>query len=154
MKSCPHLQGVILEYFGAYFGILRLLFETRSICFVKFCTDFLGVPFEGHCIIFSISWPSWRTLRGGGGEGGIFGLILGNVYLILHNCSIFSHETLRRCSWYNPDGLYTQKTFDIMLFLWWGSFWCILGSIFAYVHIFSRYPFYILSWNFVQVFLG
>ena len=49
------LQGVILEYFGAYFDKLRLLFENRSACSVKICTDLLGVPFEGHCTIFSIS---------------------------------------------------------------------------------------------------
>ena len=34
-----------------------------------------------------------------------------------------------------------------------GHFWVFWGPIFAYVHIFSRYPFYILSWNFEQVFL-
>ena len=96
---------------------------------------------------FSISWPSWGSL------GGIFGLILGNVYLILHDCSIFSHETLYRCSWYNSDGHYTQKTFYIMPSLCWGSFWGILGRILVHVHIFSRYSFNILSWNFAQVFL-
>ena len=52
LTSCPHLQGVILEYFGAYFSILTLHFENRSICSVKFCKDVHGVPFEGHCSIF------------------------------------------------------------------------------------------------------
>ena len=47
LTSCPHL----LEYFGAYFGILRLLFENGSIFSVKSCTDVLGVLFEGHCTI-------------------------------------------------------------------------------------------------------
>ena len=55
LASCPHLQGVILEYFGAYFDILRLFFENRSACPVKFCTDLLGDRFERHCTIFSIS---------------------------------------------------------------------------------------------------
>ena len=98
-------------------------------------------------LFFFISWPSWGAL------GGIFGVILSNVYLILQNCSIFSHQTLYRCSWYNPDGHYIQKTFYIMPSLCWESFWGVLGPIFAYVHIFSRYPFNILSWNFAQVFL-
>ena len=50
--SCPALQGDTLWYSGAYFGILRLLFENCSICSVKNCTDVLGVPFEGHFTIF------------------------------------------------------------------------------------------------------
>ena len=105
LTSCPALQGDILGYFWVYFGILRLLFGSRSKYSVKFCTDVLGVSFEGHCTTVSISWPYWGTL------GGTFGLILGNVYLILHNCSIFSHETLYRCSWYNYDGHYTKSYF-------------------------------------------
>ena len=193
MTSCPHLQGVILEYFEAYFGTLRLLFENRSICSVKFCTGVLGVPFEGHCIFFfyimtflgslrgyfwahfgqyfitvqyflmkpctgvlgitlmvttlkklqtflvfllrvtalffSISWPSWWAFQG------IFGLILGNVYLLLHNCSISSHATLYRCSWYNPDGNYTQHflhhAFPLLVVIF-GVFW----DLFLHMYIF------------------
>ena len=52
LTSCPHLQGVILEYFGEYFGILCLLFENCSLCSVKCCTYILGVRFEVHCTIF------------------------------------------------------------------------------------------------------
>ena len=106
LTSCPHLQWFILEYFGTYFGILSLLFGNRSICSVKFCTDVLDVPFERHCTIF---FP-YRD-PAGEPQGSIFRLILGNVYLILHNCSIFSHETWHRCSWYNPNGHYTQNLF-------------------------------------------
>ena len=136
LTSCSHLQGVILDYFGTYFSILRLLFENRSICSMKFCIDVLAVPFEGHCTIFSISWPSWSVL------GRIFGLILGNVYLILQHCSIFSHETLYRCSWYNYGGHYIKNCFYIMFP---GAHFCISSSI-------SRERFNIFSWGVLGAF--
>ena len=44
--SCPPLQGSILGYSGAYFGILCLLFETRSIC--------------SHVVLYRCSWCSFR----------------------------------------------------------------------------------------------
>ena len=132
LTSCPHLQWFILEYFGTYFGILSLLFGNRSICSVKFCTDVLDVPFERHCTIF---FP-YRD-PAGEPQGSIFRLILGNVYLILHNCSIFSHEIQCRCSCYNPDGDYTQKTFYIMPFHllggilgYFGTYFCICTYFF------------------------
>ena len=136
LRWCSHLQGVILDYFGTYFGILRLLFENRSIWSMKFCIDVLAVPFEGHCTIFSISWPSWSVL------GRIFGLILGNVYLILQHCSIFSHETLYRCSWYNYDGHCTKNCFYIMFP---GVHFRISSSI-------SRELFNIFSWGVLGAF--
>ena len=103
LTSCHALQGDTLGYSGAYFGILRLLFENRSMCSVKICTQtFLVFLLRVTALFFSISWPSlW----------GIFRLVLGNVYLILHKCSIFSHETLYRCSWHDYDGLYTENCF-------------------------------------------
>ena len=94
-----------------------------------------------------------QSPRSAGGQLWVWGPILAYVLIFLDICSIFSHETLYRCSWYNPDGHYTQNKFYIMAFLCWGSFGGILGPIFAYVYIFSRYPFNTSPWNFAQVFL-
>ena len=96
---------------------------------MKFRTNVLVVPFEGHYTVFSISWPCWGVLVG------IFGLILKNVSQILLNCLISSQETLYRCSWYNPDITNTK------IFFWdhvppiRGSFW---GSILAFNVYFLR----------------
>ena len=111
----------------------------------NFVQTFLVFLLRVTALFFSISWPSWGAL------GGIFGLILGNVYQILHDCSIFSYETLYRCSWYNSDGHYTQKTSCLPSAEGhFGVFW----DLFLHMYIFfSRYPFNILSWNFAQVFL-
>ena len=83
-------------------------------------TSILWKPFNMFCeILYRRSWCSfWASLHYFfyimtlmEALGSIFELILGNVYLILHNCSIFSNETLYRCSWYNYDGLYTKSCF-------------------------------------------
>ena len=53
LTSCPALQRV---HFGTYFGILRLLFENRSICSHEMLYRCSWCSFEGHCtIFFSIS---------------------------------------------------------------------------------------------------
>ena len=85
LTSCLHPQGIILEYFGAYY-----VYFLRNVQYVlmKFCTDILGVSLRVTALFFPMLWPSW------GASGGIFGLILGNVRLMLHNCSIFPHEVL------------------------------------------------------------
>ena len=60
----PAPYGDILGYSGAYFSILHLLFENRSIRSVKFCTDILGVAFEGHCTISFHIMTLLGSLRG------------------------------------------------------------------------------------------
>ena len=57
-------QGDILGYSGAYFGILRLLFENRSIYSVKCYTDVLDVPFVGQYTIFFHIMTLLGSLRG------------------------------------------------------------------------------------------
>ena len=53
--SCLHLEGVILEYFGAYFRILHLLFENHSICFREiFCIRFWVFFFIALHYVFHI----------------------------------------------------------------------------------------------------
>ena len=128
----PPFRGHILGYSGAYFSILSLLFENRSITSLKFCRDVLGVPFKGHCTIFFHIMTLLGILRG---------VFLGSFWAMLktaklQNCSIFSRETLYRCSWYNADCHYTKRTFYIIPSLWWGPFWGILGPFSAYLHIF------------------
>ena len=64
--------------------------------------------------------------------------------------SIFSHEILKSCSWYNIGGQYIQTMPPVC----WGPFWGILGAYFGIYAYFSWYLFNILSWNFVQLFLA
>ena len=96
-SSCSSLQGAILGILGPNLTYYIYFLKIVQYVLMKFCTDVLAVPFEGHYTVFSISWPCWGALVG------IFGLILGNVLQILLNCLISSQETLYRCSWYNPD---------------------------------------------------
>ena len=128
LTSCPALQRV---HFGTYFGILRLLFENRSICSHEILYRCSWCSFEGHCtIFFSISWPCWGFL------GSVFGYILGNVPLILQKQSIILHETLYRCSLYNLDGQYTKKCFLYHVPLFWGQFLGIFGFVLSYLPLF------------------
>ena len=98
--------------------------------------DILGVSLRVTALFFPMSWPSWGAL------GGIFGLILGNVCLMLHNCSIFPHEVLQRCSWYNPDGHYAQKLFTSCLFSagsYFGVFWDLFLNMYIFFQISVQY---------------
>ena len=143
----PSSGGHLRVFWGLFWHITPTFWEPCNMfCEILYRRSWCSFWGSLH-YFFSISWPSWGAL------GGSFGLILGNVYLILNDYSIFSHQILYGCFWYNLDGHYTQKTFYIMPSLCWGSSWGILGRILAHVHIFSRYSFNILSWNFAQVFL-
>ena len=72
------------------------------------------------------------------------------VTLFLENHSIFSHEILYSCSWYNIGGQYIQTKPPICC----GPFWGILGTYFGIGTYFSRHLFNILSCNFVQMFFA
>ena len=101
LSSKRHFGGILGPILAYYLYFLRTVQHVLRN-FVQASLVFL---LRVKCTIFSISWSSWGAL------GGILGLILGNVYLILYNCSIFSHETLYRCSWYNYDGHYIKNRF-------------------------------------------
>ena len=93
-KFCTGVLGMTLIIIstlqGTFWGILGPIMAYYVYFFTS--TDVFGVPIWDHYTNFSTSWPCWGALEG------IFGLILGNVPLIRHNCLIFSHETLCRCS--------------------------------------------------------
>ena len=133
LHHVPLCWALFLGYFMAYFGTLYLLFENRSI----FSHDILyrcsWCYSEGHCTIFSISWPCWEAV------GAIFGVIFSNVPLILYNGSTFFHEILHSCSWSSLDGHYTKKWLltSCPLFCW-GPFLSICRLILAYVPLFLR----------------
>ena len=89
--------GHFRVFWGLFWHITSTFWEPFNIFswnYVQTCLVFL---LRVTALFFSISWSCWGAL------GGIFGLILENVHLILYNCSIFSHETLYRCSSYNTD---------------------------------------------------
>ena len=101
----PLLMGVFWGILGAILAYYIYFLRTVQYVLWNFVQTFLVLLLRVTALFLSTWWPSWGAL------GGIFGLILGNVYLILHNCSIFSHETLYKCSWYNTDGHYTKNCF-------------------------------------------
>ena len=107
-------------FFWHHIPIFRGSFKSilETVCHI---TSTFWEPFNIFCeILYRRSWCSfWGSLHYFFfhimtllvSVRGIFGLTLGNVYLIIDNCSIFSHQTLYRCSWYNDDGHCTKKCF-------------------------------------------
>ena len=126
-------RGSVWGILGSYFDICTYFSRLFVQYFVtKFCSGVLGITLtivntkffwhnvpllRGHFGVFldlfwhitSTFWEPFKIFC----EAlvGIFGLVLANDYLILHNCSIFSHETLYRCSSYNYDGHRTKNCF-------------------------------------------
>ena len=130
MGFCTDVLGItliitnsknVLEFMShssrGHFGVFWGLFWHISSNFLE--------PFNMFCeILCRRFWCSfWRSLHYFFHFlGDIFGLILGNIYLILHNCLIFSHVTLYMCSWYNYDDHYNKNCFLYHAFYIRGSF--------------------------------
>ena len=95
-------------HFGVFWGLFWHISSNLLEPFDMFC--------EVLCRLFWCSfWGSlhyfFHIMTVLGALGDIFGLNLGNVYLILHNCLIFFHVTLYMCSWYNYDGHCNKNCF-------------------------------------------
>ena len=83
----PIFRGSFKSIFEPILGCYVYFLRTVKYVLWNFVQTFLVFLLRVTELFFSMSWPFWEAL------GGIFGLILGIVYLIIHNCSIFSHQT-------------------------------------------------------------
>ena len=98
----PLFRGTLCGILGPILAYYVYFLRTVQYVLWKIVQTFLVFLLRVISLFFSISWPSlW----------GIFRLVLDNVYLILHKFSMFSHEALYRCSWYDYDGLHTKNCF-------------------------------------------